>query len=63
MAKKEKESEEKQVEQSVYSKRAVLNMPKYIRYYDLLSVILDGVTQYTLDDVDKKLSKFLNGMA
>lgn len=63
MAKKEKESEEKQVEQSVYSKRAVLNMPKYIRYYDLLSVILDGVTQYTLDDVDEKLSKFLNSKA
>ena len=63
MAKKEKESEDKQVNQSVYSKRAVLNMPKYIRYYDLLSVILDGVSQYTLDDVDEKLSKFLNGMA
>lgn len=63
MAKKEKESEDKQVEQSVYSKRAVLNMPKYIRYYDLLSVILDGVTQYTLDDVDEKLSKFLNSKA
>lgn len=63
MAKKEKDSEEKQVEQSVYSKRAVLNMPKYIRYYDLLSVILDGVTQYTLDDVDEKLSKFLNSKA
>lgn len=63
MAKKEKATEEKQVEQSVYSKRAVLNMPKYIRYYDLLSVILDGVTQYTLDDVDEKLSKFLNSRA
>ena len=63
MAKKEKEAEYKQVNQSVYSKRAVLNMPKYIRYYDLLSVILDGVSQYTLDDVDEKLSKFLNGMA
>lgn len=63
MAKKEKESEDKQVNQSVYSKRAVLNMPKYIRYHDLLSVILDGVTQYTLDDVDEKLSKFLNSKA
>lgn len=63
MEKKEKESEDKQVNQSVYSKRAVLNMPKYIRYYDLLSVILDGVSQYTLDDVDEKLSKFLNGKA
>ena len=63
MAKKEKEAEYKQVNQSVYSKRAVLNMPKYIRYYDLLSVILDGVSQYTLDDVAEKLSKFLNGMA
>lgn len=63
MAKKDKAAEEKQVEQSVYSKRAVLNMPKYIRYYDLLSVILDGVTQYTLDDVDEKLSRFLNSRA
>ena len=63
MEKKDKSAEEKQVEQSVYSKRAVLNMPKYIRYYDLLSVILDGVSQYTLDDVDEKLSKFLNSKA
>lgn len=63
MAKKDKAAEEKQVEQSVYSKRAVLNMPKYIRYYDLLSVILDGVTQYTLDNVDEKLSRFLNSRA
>lgn len=63
MAKKDKAAEDKQVEQSVYSKRAVLNMPKYIRYYDLLSVILDGVAQYTLDDVDEKLRKFLNSRA
>lgn len=62
MGKKDQKTD-KQQSHDVFSKRAVLNMQKYIRYYDLLSVILDGVTQYTLDEVDEKLSHFLNSRA
>ena len=44
-----------------YSKEQILSSSKYSGTKDLLSILLDGSSEYTTDDVDAIIDKFMKG--
>ena len=43
-----------------YFKEAILSSQKYLDKRDLISILLDDVTEYSLDEVEKLIEEFLN---
>ncbi|WP_314396381.1 hypothetical protein [Leptotrichia shahii] len=43
-----------------YLKEAILSSQKYLDKRDLISILLDDVTEYSLDEVEKLIEEFLN---
>lgn len=58
MAVKETTKEEKK-EITLFSKLEVLQSKKYREKVDLLNVLLEDDTKYSLDDVDKKIKEYM----
>lgn len=55
-------AKEKEIEQiSAYSKEQILTSKKYENRRDILGVLLADGNEYTFDDVDSLLDKFMKG--
>ncbi len=63
MAKKEdvEVKEVKETKESVFSKAAILASTRYENRKDVLGVILDDEKEYSIDEVDALLEKFMKG--
>lgn len=46
---------------STYSKTSILTSKKYRKYQDLLSALLKDNKEYSLNDVDELINKFMKG--
>lgn len=49
-----------ETENITYSKEALLKSQKYLEKRDLISILLDNETEYSLDEVDGLIEEFLN---
>ena len=49
-----------ETENTNYSKEALLKSQKYLEKRDLISILLDDETEYSLDEVDGLIEEFLN---
>lgn len=52
---------EKKKEENKYTKEQILLSYKYAKRRDLLNALLDDGREYTLDEVDSMMDKFLKG--
>ena len=43
-----------------YLKEAILSSQKYLDKRDLINILLDNETEYSLDEVDRLIEEFLN---
>lgn len=52
---------QEKVKEPTFTKEQVINSKTYIRYKDLLNSVLDKNKEYTIQEIDDIINKFLKG--